>query len=139
MLLHPCNAGGQWKALPFSAQGLRVSQGLFSMSDEGGSFLLPALGRLTLPNDLGWVQGFASSAAVGGDVTDQVYLKGKNLLSRKQNHFFHPRGLMHFFSRLPRRKKGGGCWELKSGCALCPPRSCVQSWVIAYLTLKCWS
>lgn len=70
MLLHPCNADGLWKALPFSGRGLKVSQGLFSISDEGGSFLLLALGGLTLQNDPGWVQGFASSAVVGGDLTD---------------------------------------------------------------------
>ena len=42
------------------------------MQDGGGSFLLPALGGLTCQNDPGWVQGFASSDAVGGDVTGNL-------------------------------------------------------------------
>lgn len=64
---------GRFCLVPFSPQRLKLSQGLCSTQDGGGSFLLLALGGgLTLQNDPGWVQGFASSGAVGGDVTGNL-------------------------------------------------------------------
>jgi len=66
--------------MSFIPKGWKLLQGFCSVQDGGGSFPLPALRGLTLQNNPQWVQGFASSESVGGEVTDKINLKGKSSL-----------------------------------------------------------
>lgn len=71
---------------------------------------LPASGGLTLQNYPGWAQGFDSSGAVGGDVTDSLIWR-ENLFFRVQMLFPCP-GSAHqrIYAFLLQATQGKGSW-----------------------------
>lgn len=75
MLLHLCSADGLWKVLlsTFQSPEVEAISGALLNIRWGWQLPSPCLGGgHTLENDPGWVQGFASSGAVGGDVTGNL-------------------------------------------------------------------